>query len=290
MRPKLFPAPAAALALALGSLAWVGPAARAFPPAPAFTIHGVARDPFGWALRATDRGVVVIKKNGAVIAEAPIGDGPRTGENFRALLAMDVNAADPYRVGAQAPGAGFTVEVRFPGSTMLVTSLTAAQSTVGQPGGMLFLDFTVGEDSDGDRIPDGWEWWQLGEAGIGPGDPRWSLATLGNGDFDGDGTSDYLEYLAGTFAFLAGDSLRLRIEGMEADGSARLRTFLVIDKTYRVESSPDLVNWTTASVRLATPTVAPLTTFTATNTVELPIYAVVPPNSPRLFYRLALVR
>ena len=275
--------------LLLGFLGWAS-WLPAFPPAPTFTVHGIARDSYGWALKSVDQGVVVIKRNGVVIAEAAIDEQPRVGENFRAQVPMDTNTGDPYRPGAQAAGVSFTLEVRFATQTMLVSSLTASQRTIGQPAGMLFVDFTVGLDSDGDGIPDVWEWWQLGEMGIGPGDPRWSLATLGGGDLDGDGTSDYIEYLAGTFAFLVEDSLALKIEGREADGSARLRTLIVIDKTYRIESTPDFVNWTPASVRLATPTAAPLTTFTATDTLDLPIYATVPSGSARLFYRLVLVR
>ncbi len=264
--------------------------ALAFPPAPTFTIHGIARDPFGWALKSTDQGTVVIKRNGAVIVEAPIDDTSRPGENFRALLPMDTNAADPYRAGAQTAGVSFTIEVRFPTVTMLISSLTASQRTIGQPAGMLFVDFTVGVDSDGDGIPDAWEWWQLGEMGIGPGDPRWTLATLGTGDFDHDGTSDYVEYLAGTFAFLADDSLRLAIDGFAPDGSAQLRALVVVEKTYRIESSNDLQTWTTASVRVGAPGAVLTTNYAATDTREVAIYAPISGAPTERFYRLTLVR
>lgn len=273
-----------------GCLAFLASNALAFPPAPPFTIHGIARDPYGWALKSVDQGKVVVKRNGVVIAEASIDETGRPGENFRALVSMDTNAADPYRAGAQITGVLFTIEVRFPGATMLVSSVTAGQRTVGQPGNTLFLDFTVGLDSDGDGIPDAWEWWQLSEFGIGPGDPRWSLTTLGTGDFDRDGTSDYLEYLAGTFAFLAEDSLRLKIEGIEADGSARLRAIIVLDKNYRVEFSSDLKTWAPASVRVGAPNAALMTTFMAADTADVPIYAPGTGQAANRFYRLHLIR
>ncbi len=276
--------------LALCGLALLAPNALAFPPAPSFTIHGTARDPYGWALKGVDQGTVVIKRNGAVIAEAKINEAERAGENFRALLPMDGNPADPYRAGAQSAGVLFTIEVRFPTATMLVSSLTASKRTIGQPAGMLFVDFTVGVDSDGDGIPDAWEWWQLSEFGIGPGDPRWSLTTLGAGDFDHDGTSDYLEYLAGTFAFLSEDSLRLTIEGIESDGTPRLRAFLVVEKTYRVEFSTDLATWTPTPVRVGSRGAALLTNFVATDTQDVPIYAPITGGVGNRFYRLTLLR
>ena len=277
------------LALALALVCTAG-SAFAFPPAPPFTIHGIARDSYGWALKATDAGTVVIRRNGAIIAEAPVNETARSGENFRALVAMDTNPADPYRTGAQTTGTLFSIEVRFPTVTMPVASLTADRRTVGQPGGSLFLDFSVGVDSDGDGIPDSWEWWQLSEFGIGPGDPRWSLATLGRGDFDGDGTSDYVEYLAGTFAFLTEDKLGLAIDGFAPDGSAQLHALLVVDKVYRIESSLDLQTWTTQTVRPGAPGAALANTFTVGDTREVPIYAPLSGDRSQRFYRLVLVR
>jgi hypothetical protein len=273
--------------LALAVCAALSGEAFAFPPAPPFTIHGIARDSYGWALKAADEGVVVIKRNGTVIAEAAINESPRVGENFRLQLPMDVNPADAYLPTAQAPGVLFTIEVRFPSTTMLVSSLTASQRTVGQPGDNLFLDFTVGLDTDGDRIPDAWEWWQLSEMG---NDPSWSLATLGNGDFDGDGASDYLEYLAGTFAFLGTDVMKMNIDGIEADGSARLRAFVVVEKNYRVECTTDLVNWVTASVRVESTTAALQTNIEAADTREITLYSPVTGPPGNRFYRLRLIR
>jgi len=235
-------------------------------------------------------GTVVFKRAGEVIAEAPIDERGRVRENFRTQLAMDTNPAQPYSDRSQSLGVLFTIEVRFPTQTLLVTSINSSQRTVGQPGGSVFIDFTIGVDSDGDGIPDAWEYWQLSELGIGFGDPRWSLSTLGTGDFDGDGLSDRNEYLAGTFAFLADDKLSLSIEGFEPDGSARLRTVLVVDKSYRVEVSTDLVNWTTAQVRLGSVAAAPQGILKSDDTRETALYAPPLPGQSRQFYRLILVR
>ncbi len=263
---------------------------QAFPPAPTFTIHGIARDQFGWALKLTDQATVVLKQNGHIIAQCPVNETIRAGENFRLTVPMDTNPADPYRTGAQTSGNLLSIEVKFPTVTMPVASITAEKRTVGQPAGSSFIDFTLGVDSDGDGIPDSWEMWQLAEAGIGPGDPRWSLATFGHGDFDGDGTSDYIEYLAGTFAFLNSETLDLKITGWHADGSAVLRAFIVQDKTYRVEYSADLKTWSRAPLRPDDPDTDAVTTFTAADTREILLYSAASIGKPNLFYRLVLVR
>jgi hypothetical protein len=263
--------------------------ASAFPPAPTFTIHGVARDPFGWSLRATDRATVVLKVNGTVIATAPVSESARAGENFRLAVPMDTRPSDPYRTGAQTTGNLFSIEVRLPKTTMPVAFLNASQNKVGKPGEMLFVDFTIGEDSDGDGIPDAWEWWQLSEMGIGPGDPLWSLNTFGKGDFDGNGTPDYIEYLAGTFAFLSEEKLELKITGFDENRNPRLAAFVVTGKAYRVERTTDLNSWQRIPVRLDSDSGESVTTFTVNDTREAIIRPAEAPL-PKAFYRLVLVR
>lgn len=264
---------------------------QAFPPAPTFTLHGIARDAFGWALKGSDQATVVVKRaDGLVVAQAPVNEAIRVGENFRVAVPMDTRPSDPYRSAAQSTGSLLIIEVRFPTGTLPVLSINADSRTVGEPGGMQFVDFSLGVDSDGDGIPDQWEWWQLAEAGFSPGHPLWSLATLGNGDFDGNGVSDYHEYLAGTFAFLNNESLSLRIEGFTPAGEAILKTFQVEEKTYRIEWSTDLKTWTRAHVRVDNPAATVGIHWTAPQTRDVTLYSPVSVGKPDLFYRLLLVR
>lgn len=264
--------------------------AVAFPPAPTFTVRGIVRDPYGWALKVTDQGTVVVKINGTVIAQSAINEGPRAGENFRVLLPMDGNPADPYRAGIPFTGAVFTIEVQFPNQIIPITWLPVAKRTVGQPAGSLFIDFSIGQDSTGDGIPDAWKYWQLSLAGYGPGDPQWSLSALGSGDFNHNGISDYNEYLAGSFATLNEEAMRLDITGFANDGSAILSATLVVDKTYQVESSPDLFTWTVTNVRVDGAAATLASNFIANDSRRFPLYSPAAIQQPKLFYRLVLMR
>lgn len=264
--------------------------APAFPPAPTFTLHGVARDAFGWALKASDQATVVVKSGTLVVAEGVVNETLRAGENFRVAIPMNTRTTDLYRPEAQTQGRLLSIEVRFPSGTLPVLSINADNRTVGEPGGLLFVDFTLGVDSDGDGIPDQWEWWQLAEMDIGPGHPLWSLATFGTGDRDGDGVSDHTEYLAGTFAFLNTDTIALKIEGFTPDGEAVLSMMQVEDKTYRVETSTNMLNWTRASVRRDLPGNEPDIHWTASDTRDVTLYSPASVGKPNLFYRLVLVR
>ncbi len=251
--------------------------ASAFPPAPTFTVHGIARDPFGWALKSSDNATVVLKVNGQVIATGPVNDRSRPGENFRLAVPMDTRHIDPYRLGAQTTGNIFSIDVRFPNTTMPVFTINNEPKRVGEPGEILFIDFTIGEDSDGDGIPDAWEWWQLSEMGIGPGHELWSLDTFGNGDFSGNGTSDYLHYLSGTFAFLSEETFALKITGFDEDKTPQLAAFLVAGKTYRVERTTDLADWQRVPVHLDANAGESTITFTADDTREALIRPAEPP-------------
>ncbi len=275
------------LVLVLHSL--VGPA-NAFPPAPGFTFHGVARDSYGFMIKTESEATVVFRRGIEIVAQAPINHRSRFGENFRAMLPLDLEQNDPYSKEAAASDQTVSITVRFASGTELpVSSLTVSQLTVGEPAGMTFLDFTLGVDSDGDGLPDDWEYWQLEASEIAYDDPRYSLDTLGAGDFDGDGISDFKEYVAGTFALLNGDHLKLVLDGIDAEGFAKLRASVVRGKTYRLECSTDLREWQPAEIISENASPDPTGTFTGARTGETPLdtpATTEPSPSSRRYFRL----
>jgi hypothetical protein len=154
--------------------------------------------------------------------------------------------------------------------------------TVGLPGTRTRLDLTLGVDSDNDGLPDAWE--QL----LIDNDRSGRLRTLADvkpgDDFDGDGLTNYQEYLLGTYALDPLDGLALTV--VEAvNGFAHLRFAVALGRTYTIKSSSDLTTWAAQSFAVGTAAGAPVTTFAATTITVQDVWVPLPPGGTA-FYRL----
>jgi hypothetical protein len=237
----------------IGSLILPAPALHAFPPAPFHTLYGMVRDENGQALRA-DGGQIVFYRDGVEFLRTPISETSRLDQNYQIRLRMDMQrlGTQSYTNLANATGGSFTLGVVLNNIVYYPIEMSASR-TVGRPGERIRLDLTLGVDSDGDGIPDAWEQSQLYAGGVMPGDNGWDLSLIDrDGDFDGDGISNWKEYIAGTFATDPTDYLALQITETTA-AHARLRFFGIYNKVYSLESSTDLRTWTPATVFLSNP-------------------------------------
>ena len=139
-------------------------------------------------------------------------------------------------------------------------------------------------------MPDAWEEWQLYQAGLYPdGSGIWPTHLINrDGDFDADGTDNYTEYVAGTFA---GDaSERFALEILEKSNTqVRFEFYAITGKTYRIESSPSLEadSWSTVPFSVDAPGVGQ-TSFNADG-VGLRSAFVVPDSENQAFYRLSVL-
>ena len=245
MKPPLhFPAALSpgGLALRTAVMIFLGGTSFAFPPAPGFTVHGTVRDEFGWAVDSGEAAIVFKNPaNGAVLARSAITAGGVITENYRATLPIDHGrTAEGYRDDAVAAGTAFTIEVTIQGVTYFPIPSVPAASATTRSAEFLQIDLTLGNDSDGDGLPDLWEQWQLEAAGLDPS--QIGLITR-DGDPDGDGLSNHAEFVAGTFAFLGYDTLSLRYVELTPDHWSRLEFLAVIDKAYVLERSSDMRTW-----------------------------------------------
>lgn len=269
--------------------------AGAFPPAPFNTLYGMVRDENGQTLRV-EGAEVVFYKGATEVLRQTISEGPLLDQNYQIRLRMDMfrPGSRTYSSQASSSGTAFTLAVVLNSITYYPIEMSTPR-TVGRPGERVRLDLTLGIDSDGDGLPDAWEESQLYAGGILPGETGWDLSLIGkSGDFDGDGVSNWNEYIAGTYATDATDYLGLEIREPLVS-HVRLQFFSIYGRVYSLESSTDLQTWSAASLYLRNPEStdsddvanppAPQASLSATTTGIVDIYAAAD-ASGKTFYRL----
>ena len=207
--------------------------ASAFPPAPHHLFYGMVRDEFGTPVN-DPAAVVILQTASGVQLRTSIVPGLEPGVNFRLAVPMDAGiTTDLYKPTALKPFVPFLIKVVIAGVTNLPIEMTGNLAQMGQPGKRTWLNLTLGEDLNGDGLPDAWQ--RLINADISKVSP--------GGDSDKDGLTNMQEYLAGTYAFDPKDGFILSIIGFNS--GAPLFEFLAIPgRTYTLHGSPDLKTWT----------------------------------------------
>jgi hypothetical protein len=260
--------------------------ADAFPPAPCYTLYGMVRDQIGQTVSA-DGMKVVLLKGGIEVGHAPITSN-RLDQCYELSIRIDQARSGMayYSEKAIAASGLFSLVVTMNGESFYPIEVSG-NLTAGRGGERVRLDLTLGEDKDKDGLPDSWEAWQLYQAGYYPNDNGiWDLTLIDpSGDFDRDGQSNGLEYLAGTFAGDATEHFSLTIKQKLKD-SVRFEFYAITGKVYTIESSLDMQTWTRvpfAVGALATGSQA----YLATEVAILSAFAA-PRSTTQEFYRLTV--
>ncbi len=260
--------------------------ARAFPPSPHYTLFGVVRDQVGATL-AVEGAVLVLLRDNVEIGRTPISRDVGPNGNYELAISIDQNRAGSrtYAHNAVAAQGVFSLVVEMNGAKFYPIEVSGTLRA-GQGGERVRLDLNLGADTDGDGLPDAWEEWQLYQAGKLPGAGGWDLALISrDGDFDGDGVSNYAEYVAGTFAGDATERFELRIREKTATG-VQFEFFAITGKVHSIEESTDLRTWTAVPFATAAGG-ATARSHRAGAVAILPAY-VVSPNATSRFYRLSV--
>jgi hypothetical protein len=261
--------------------------ALAFPPAPYYMLYGMVRDQVGQTL-SSESAEVVLLKGGEEIGRTPISSVwvDRSYE-LRVKIDQARSGTELYTEKAVSVGGVFSLVVEMNGSVYYPIEVSGTLQA-GNGGERTRLDLTLGEDSDGDGLPDVWEQWQLYQAGQYPdADGIWDLSQItADGDFDGDGQSDGFEYIAGTFAGDASETFGMEILG-KANGVAELEFYAITGKAYTIESSVDMINWETVSFAVDAPGNASFSSHVAAAVGVVPAY-VTPISETHEFYRLTV--
>jgi hypothetical protein len=244
--------------------AWVGiaiaafgcllaPQAGAFPPAPYYTLYGMVRDQVGQTVTAQGAQVILLK-GGVEVGRTPI-TSTQIDQSYELNIRIDQNRSGTtlYTEKAVAAGGLFSLVVSMNGEFFYPIEVSG-NLAAGKGGERVKLDLTLGEDLDKDGLPDTWEAWQLYQAGLYPAENgNWDLSLIdANGDFDKDGQSNLLEYIAGTFAGDATEVFSMAIKEKLED-SVRLEFYGITGKVYTIESSADMKVWTRVPFAVGAP-------------------------------------
>jgi hypothetical protein len=227
--------------------------ASAFPPAPYYTLHGMVRDQVGQTVTAEGAEVILLK-GGVEVGRTPITSS-QIDQNYQLNMRLDQNRGGTtfYTEKAVAAGGLFSLVVSMNGELFYPIEVSG-NLTAGNGGERVKLDLTLGEDIDKDGLPDTWEAWQLYQAGLYPDeDGEWDLSLIDpNGDFDKDGQSNLLEYIAGTFAGDATETFGLTIKEKLPE-SVRFEFYGITGKVYTIESTLDMKTWTRVPFAVGAP-------------------------------------
>ncbi len=260
--------------------------AMAFPPAPYYTLYGTVRDQVGQTVTA-DGAEVILLKGGVEVGRTPITSG-RLDQSYELNIRIDQNRNGTtfYTDKAVAAGGLFSLVVSMDGALFYPIEVSG-NLTAGKGGERVKLDLTLGQDSDRDGLPDTWEAWQLYQAGLYPdANGNWNISLIDkNGDFDKDGQSNLLEYIAGTFAGDATETFSLSIKE-KLPQSVRFEFYGITGKVYALESSLDLQTWTPVPFSIGVFVSGGLV-YQATNVGIVSAYAA-PRSGTAEFYRLSV--
>ena len=274
----------AACALAAGGFA--PSPLHAFPPAPFYTIYGVVRDQVGATLQA-DGAEIILLRDGAEIGRTPIFKDFQPDWNYELRIRVDQNRAASriYSTKAVVTQGLYSLKVTMNGQDFYPIE---AKGTLraGNGGERVRLDLSLGVDANNDGLPDAWQEWVLYQAGRRLGTAGWDINLITkNGDFDGDGISNFLEYIAGTFGGDATERFELRLTD-KTDTEVSFSFYAITGKVYGIEQSNDLQTWTAVPFASA-PGGATVALYRATAVGVMPAYVAVSAGQSR-FYRLTV--
>lgn len=257
-------------------------AVTAFPPALPHTIYGMARDEFGNPLR-TNAVIVLTTSTGSTVS-AIVDPDDEPGVNYRLVVPLDANVKpDAYKDGALRSSVPFRLYVKVNNATFLPLEMVGDYSLLGQPGKRTRIDLTLGEDTNGNGLPDAWERAMLAARGWTNG-----LADLKADSSPGrNGVTLLQEYVAGTYGFEDANGLNLNVVRVEA-GAPVFEFLAVRGRSYTILGSADLKVWSAASFRPLLPEVAPSDPVSAYLSPDVRLLQVIVPlpasgAAPRFF-------
>jgi len=253
---------------------------RAFPPAPHHLVHGMVRDEYGTPINLPGAQVILQTATGRRL-KTVISSILEPGVNYRLEVPMDAGLAgtEPYNATAMRPAMPFQLVVVINGRTNLPIELRGNFSKMGQPGKRSQMDLTLGEDTDGDGLPDAWE--RIVDGDISKVEP---------GDLRPSGLTNLQSYRAGIYPMDDSGGFQLAVSGFR-DGEPLLNFLGIQGRAYSLLGSSDLSDWQPVKFRLPAegPAAAPRSFYPATAVGPVEVQVVTAGHDPvPAFFKLTI--
>ncbi len=251
----------------------------AYPPALPHTFYGMIRDELGNPL--TEGASIILESASGVKVFGVVSGLLEPGVNYRLSVPLDAGLTSAaYRPTALNPRAPFKIRVKIGAATYLPIEMSHDFAQMGEPGKRTLLNLTLGEDRNGDGLPDAWQ--RRINADLSKVAPE--------GDSDGDGMSNLDEYLAGTYAYDPQSGFVLTI--VRSDNDVPVLEFTAINgRTYTLHGSADFENWSPVEFRLTSAEAdsAPIRAYAAPDIRQVQVKVVAPAELPiPRFFKLIL--
>lgn len=258
----------------------------AFPPAPHHMIFGTVRDEYGTPLM-TDQAIVLLLSTSGAQLSTTVVPGIGFDENFQLDVPMDAGlTADPYEPNALIAGTSFQMYVIIGTTTNLPIQMAGKYLQIGQPGQQTHIDLTLGDDSNGDGIPDQWELAFLASIGSNLG-----LANLNAGTrLTPDGLTLLQQYYLGTYPFDPQEPFVVSLVGVN-NGSPLLQFTTMTGRYYTLVGSADLHTWTPLNFTVPAEGANPATRgyYFSQGIQDLQVQAQLPSSGPAIkFFKIML--
>ena len=231
--------------LILTLISWLLPfSVSAYPPAPHHTLEGLVRNEQGRPIIGDNIKVMAVSIEGGRVVST-VNEVYRPGVNYSLNVPMESGAGgNLFKTDAFKQKMEFSLKVIIDDKDYLPIEMIGNTSKMGMPGETTYLDLTIGEDSDGDGLPDAWERGIASFTGT-------SIDQIGpNDDSDGDGLSNIAEYISGSYAFDKNDGVIIDLKGISGE-QASFEFLGITGRSYSIEVSSDFKSWQSATFKLS---------------------------------------
>jgi len=207
-----------------------------YPPAPHHIIEGLVRNEQGVPIISDSIEVLAVSEDAKTVS-TKVGDVYKPGVNYSIKIPMESNAGvNLFKTISFRKNLNFSLKIKINEKLYVPIEMIGNTSKMGMPGETTYLDLTIGEDADGDGLPDAWERniASLFGKNINQINP--------NDDSDGDGLSNIQEYISGSYAFDKNDGVLINITNI-TDKYVDFEFLVITGRTYSIEASSDLNEW-----------------------------------------------